>query len=645
MLGRWKLLITIDDKERCNSVPGESPTWCNSSTYAISDFNPTLWTFSLGRRSSFIWYEEIPAERKGLWGLETPYDYKLIQAGLFRGSIYPQKEKAMSNIGRYSSPLSVKKTPQSQPIPNTDQVKNAAGGYVYKVSPLTALNRFLVLGTEGGTYYTTEQKLTVDNTKNVIECIKNNGLEAVRMIVDISTGGRAHKNDPAIFALALACTYGDEKTRCAAHDAIPMVCRIGTHLFHFMQAIQDIKGKWGRGLRRGVANFYTGRDTENLAMQLIKYRQRDGWTHKDVISLSHPSTKDDEKNALIAYAIGKIDDMEVEWTDDDGLIGAYERAKSLKDEPADVKLACKLIRDFNLPREALPTVLLNSVDVWNALLEDMPITAMIRNLGKMTNVGLLKTSLDTRVKKVVDALTDEEVLKKGRVHPMSMLMALKTYEQGHGNKGKLEWKPVRAILDALDEGFYKAFASVEPTNQNWLLALDVSGSMGSEIGETGLSCREAAAAMALVTARVEPNYEIVGFTAGGIKKVRYSWTEITPLKISPKWNLAKVTEYMAGLDFGATNCALPMLYATKNELDVDTFVIYTDNETWAGEVHPSQALKDYRKQFNPEAKAVAVAMTATEYSVFDEGDAGCLNVAGFDASAPQVISEFSQGNI
>ena len=33
---------------------------------------------------------------------------------------------------------------------------------------------------------------------------------------------------------------------------------------------------------------------------------------------------------------------------------------------------------------------------------------------------------------------------------------------------------------------------------------------------------------------------------------------------------------------GGTDCAQPMLYAKRKKLAVDVFIVYTDNETWAG---------------------------------------------------------------
>ncbi|CAF4604861.1 unnamed protein product, partial [Rotaria magnacalcarata] len=48
------------------------------------------------------------------------------------------------------------------------------------------------------------------------------------------------------------------------------------------------------------------------------------------------------------------------------------------------------IRQHHLVREHLPTNVLGSQSIWSALLENMPLTAMIRNLGKMSEIDLLK---------------------------------------------------------------------------------------------------------------------------------------------------------------------------------------------------------------------------------------------------------------
>ena len=49
---------------------------------------------------------------------------------------------------------------QQMPLPGEKMVANDAGGYVYALDDWARLDRFLILGTEGGTYYASEARLT-----------------------------------------------------------------------------------------------------------------------------------------------------------------------------------------------------------------------------------------------------------------------------------------------------------------------------------------------------------------------------------------------------------------------------------------------------------------------------------------------------
>ncbi len=179
-------------------------------------------------------------------------------------------------------------TPQSEPIAGSAQVRNSAGSYAWAVDDWTRLQRFLILGSEGGSYYASERALTAENASATIRCIETDGLRAVQTIVEISASGRAPKNDPALFALALAASKGDSSTRKAALDALPQVARTGTHLMHFAAFVDGMRG-WGRGLRNAVGAWYNGKDAKDVAYQALKYQSRDGWSQRDLLRLAHPT--------------------------------------------------------------------------------------------------------------------------------------------------------------------------------------------------------------------------------------------------------------------------------------------------------------------------------------------------------------------
>ncbi|HEX6036526.1 TROVE domain-containing protein [Longimicrobium sp.] len=532
-------------------------------------------------------------------------------------------------------------TPQREPIPGSGQVPNSAGGYAWTVTPWDRLDRFLVLGSEGGTYYIGQRKLTVENAQSVAECIALDGPRVVARAAEISESGRAPENDPALFVLAMAAGLGDDATRAAAFEALPRVARTGTHLFHFLQFVGGFRG-WGRGVRRAVAGWYTSREPRELAYQLLKYPSRDGWSHRDALRLAHPRPRSDEQRALFARAVARSRDVEV--AGEHPALGLVRAADALHRE-ADVtpERAAETIRAHRLTREMVPTPLLAHPVVWEALLDDMPLTALVRNLATLTRVGLVAPG-SAAAETVAGRLADANALRRARVHPVQVLSALRTYASGRGVRGQGTWSPVARVVDALDAAFYASFGAVEPTGTRMMLALDVSGSMSARVlGLEGLGCRDASAAMALVTAVTEPAHRFVAFTAGEHPSM---WaglgSGLTELALSPRQRLDDVVRTIEALPMGGTDCALPMLEAARHRWPVDVFVVYTDNETWAGAVHPAQALRRYRERMGIAAKLVVVAMASNGFTIADPEDAGMLDVVGFDAAAPRLIADFAR---
>ena len=95
-----------------------------------------------------------------------------------------------SYLSGAASPLA---TPQHEPIPGTTQAENAAGGFAWKIGTMDRLRRFLILGSEGGSYYATPRKLTRENAQAVLRCLAEDGARAVATIVAVSEDGRAPK--------------------------------------------------------------------------------------------------------------------------------------------------------------------------------------------------------------------------------------------------------------------------------------------------------------------------------------------------------------------------------------------------------------------------------------------------------------------
>ena len=87
---------------------------------------------------------------------------------------------------------------------------------------------------------------------------------------------------------------------------------------------------------------------------------------------------------------------------------------------------------------------------------------------------------------------------------------------------------------------------------------------------SAVTCAMAAAAMMMTVVRIESNFTIKVFSH-----------KLVDLGITIQDSLSEVMNKTSRLNFGATDCALPMKNAIENkEKDVDVFIVYTDNETW-----------------------------------------------------------------
>jgi len=560
------------------------------------------------------------------------------------------------NIKEALAGLNATETPQGLPIPGRDMVENNAGGFVFKLDEWKQLERFLILGSEGGTFYVSEKKLTAENANLVLLLLKKDGLKVVAKTVEMLKSGRAPKPDVGIFVLALAASKGDDATRKAALAAVPTALKTGTQLLKFVDSVNGLRG-WGRGLKKAIQLWFKGKKSETLALQLVKYKQREGWSMKDVLRLAKPVPETEVQGKLFGWTAKK---EKAEWAKapvapgDKALdfVWAAEQAVAVKfvdvdateaqakavlaeANQASVKKLVELITTYRLPREALPTEALNRAEVWEALLQEMPMTAMIRNLGNLSKVGLLKPLSDAE-KLVYQRLTDAERLRGAKVHPIQVLSALRTYASGRGVRSAATWTVSNKTVEALDEAFELSFGAVEPAGTRHLLGLDVSGSMswGEIAGVPGLTPSAATAALAVVAARTEPWTAIMGFA-----------DSFRDLGITAKDRIDEATRKVSGLTFGGTDASLPMTWALANKVNVDTFVVLTDSETWAGKIQPVQALVKYRQATGIDAKLIVVGMTSTGFTIADPTDAGMLDVVGFDGATPALMAKFAKGLI
>ena len=200
----------------------------------------------------------------------------------------------------------------------------------------------------------------------------------------------------------------------------------------------------------------------------------------------------------------------------------------------------------------------------------MPTTALVRNLATLTRLEVIAPMESAwvcqRLNEIGNPLTEGYSI----IHPINVLSALLTYRNGKSVRGSNTWTPVPQVVDALDLAFERSFATAPQTNQRFYLGIDVSGSMGhGEVaGVPGLSPRMAAAAMAMVIARREPNYYMAGFaadcdwTSPGMV-LRHGGSNMAPLSITASDSLSDAIQKTNALPLAEPTAPSPCWTPSK----------------------------------------------------------------------------------
>lgn len=513
-----------------------------------------------------------------------------------------------------------------QPIPISmpavpEQVKNKAGGYAFKAEDSAIYKRFLILGTEGGTYYTGEQELTLGALNTVNGVIDTRGEWAVNEAWRVYENGLALKQSAVLYALAYALTRPDLVTRKAVYAVLPQI-RTASQLFELLQTARHLAPRRtsSMGLRKAISRWYADRKPEDLAYQLVKYQVRNNMSHRDLMRWAHPTPSSRYHGMIFNWVMGRG------WPsvqEPPKAIVGFEAVHTTDLAPAE---AAKIITTYSLPREAVPTEFLNERVVWEALLENMPMTALIRNLGKISSLGFFD-AFSPWTQKIANQLTNQTAIQKAHVHPLTILKAAKQYEQGHGDKGSLSWSAHPAILDALDQAFRLAYVNVEPLDKRIVVAVDASGSMTANVsGMNNLTAREAAVALALVYKAANPLTEIVAFSDFAIR-----------LPLSGRETLSQAMYILEQrISPSSTNASLVLDLIKRYKWPVDGIVFVTDSESWLGH-HVYGATSNY--------KVVTVQTLESATTLFRPNDPNQIELPGFGPDIPQVANLFFQGEL
>ncbi|XP_071182055.1 RNA-binding protein RO60-like [Mytilus edulis] len=510
------------------------------------------------------------------------------------------------------------------------------------------LLRFLIYGRDDGRYFVNKRRVNVvrdfSQHSRIIDRMisERKGMEVIGLIKEVSMLGQAPKQGPLLYALAVCARCNDESTKKAALRCLTDICRTPTHLFQFIKftSIQREGSKgWGRAQRKAVSEWYNQAAFQNNPIKLLrlgtKYKKRHGYTHRDLIRLAHVKPKTHHIKFVIQYIVkgmcssANSDDSDGMIKDAEQFINGVEQAKECKGN--DIDDLTSLIRRYNLTREHIPTNILNNKNVWRALMYEMPMHALIRNLGRISKHALLRPD-SPEEQHILDNLLDDVKLRCAKIHPLTILTAWNTYKLGGSirNASPMEWEVNQRVADTLETAFYKSFSSCVATDKRILLAIDGSEEMMKPVVDLQqVSARSAAVAVALLMSKVErwTDFVLVSDSVSLVDVLPTDNLETASFKFS--------TSECACLSDEASN---PMDWAMTHSKQYDAIVFFTSCAT---NINLNEAMTQYRSRLGlPSTRLVVVAMTSNNNPITDPNDLHMLNVVGFDTNAMKVITEF-----
>jgi 60 kDa SS-A/Ro ribonucleoprotein len=522
-------------------------------------------------------------------------------------------------------------TPQTQPIPGREKemVQGRSHGYAFQATIWSRLRRCLLIGTAQNTYYAGKRELTADFAKVLNEAIASDARKVAEEIL-YASDGRAINNSAPILGLVFLSMGQSTEAKQAFKEIFPQVVRTGSHFYEWLSYTKSLRG-FGKIITEAGRNWLARDNVKQLAYQLLKYQQRHGFSHRDALRLFHLKPPTEEHNELFKWVVKGWDGLPTEIPHENlAQIWWYEWLKRNPEETH------KAIASGHLTHEMVAPVGKMDKQAWQLLFNEMPIGAMLRNLASLTELGVLRADQPKNLDRLKQVLNNRNNLRQGRIHPIDSLKALKTYQSGGTiGRSKKTWQPISQVVDILEEAVELSFKVQKASGKVFMHAVDVSGSMSYGVVDSiGLSCCEIATAMALVTAKAEKNYSIRGFAR-----------DFRDLKISRKDSISSAIKKAQDNNFGATDASVAYDWMIQNKFKADVICFWTDNESWAGKRHPTQALAEYRRKINPDLKAIYVSLAPYQVSLVDPKDPLSWDLAGFDPGIPRLISMIATGEI
>lgn len=161
------------------------------------------------------------------------------------------------------------------------------------MSPETQLRRFLYTSMEQPRYIAGNPELynyyAPEKLKSVVDILKGSNPEKLLNIIQIvNSENILPRRETLFFALAVAILSDSSYSfRHQAYQTVLQIIKNDKDLFEFIKFFTKIRKTFPSGLNKLISTYYLSKDPFELAKDVAKSNGYHGWTHKDLIKLSH----------------------------------------------------------------------------------------------------------------------------------------------------------------------------------------------------------------------------------------------------------------------------------------------------------------------------------------------------------------------
>ncbi len=505
---------------------------------------------------------------------------------------------------------------------------NRAGGQAYSLDSEEALARYAVTGTFNDTYY-------VGCNDQLEEVEKLAGKCSSHFIAQLAVYSREEakmKDVPAYLLAVLVARNEHELIRRIFHR----VCNNSKVLFGFIRIIRSGavgRKSFGTVTKRLIQDWIRSKPDKSLYLASVGHSNP---SMADAIKMVHPKPRDEQQSNMLAYLLDKEYDKDLLPYD----IQVFEELKNgegtkIPDVPFRALTNCDL-----------------SKEQWREIALNMPWNTLRQSLVLLGRRGVFGS--DAVAEELAQHLGNAEEVRNWNAFPFELLAT---------------WKAIRntqdipiVISNAIQQAMEHAVSNVPEIKGNTLIAVDVSGSMGSA-AITGRSNKpsivsvvEAASLIACSLLRKNKTSQLIGFDCNHTQYGSCRCHHMRPYdKVSGVYLMDYLNPYdsimtnVNKMEFpgGGTDCSLPFMYAQQVTRTFDNIILLSDNQSWcSGGAYygqgaaPNAEWQRYLHKRNPHAKLACVDLQAYLTNQVPDVKTQSINIAGFSDVMFEVLGNF-----